>query len=157
MVGYRLANTMTENGSVARGVCETSADGQLVQIQERLQIRWESGDVVCEGLSEGTDDRLSPEATVSMNFWGFPARMMDALGARFPAFLNQALPDDPLKREFFLPSVIESLIDDEGVTVRVLRSPDRWFGVTYKEDRQSVVDALQSMKDKGLYPEKLWK
>ena len=100
---------------------------------------------------------LPRDATVSMNFWGFPARMMDALAEGFPAFLTKSIAENPLKGEYFLPSVVESQIDDEGATVRVLTSPDRWFGVTYKEDRQTVVDSLQSMKDKGLYPEKLWK
>ncbi|MBR2995950.1 MAG: nucleotidyltransferase [Lachnospiraceae bacterium] len=157
MVGYRLSNTMTENGSVARGVCEVAPDGHLLSVEERLQIRWDNGNVICaDETGEGVMS-LPADATVSMNFWGFPAAMMDALGTRFPEFLTQALAENPQKGEFFLPSVVKSLIDDEGAMVRVLTSPDRWFGVTYKEDRQTVVDSLQSMKDKGLYPEKLWK
>ena len=164
MAGYRLSNTMTENGSVARGVCEVSEDGVLKNVTERLQIRWAEAEdgapgdrVVCASDDgKGLLD-LPADATVSMNFWGFPAAMMDALAVRFPEFLTRALVGNPLKGEFFLPSVVKSLIDDEDAMVRVLTSPDRWFGVTYKEDRQTVVDSLQSMKDKGLYPEKLWK
>ena len=155
MVGYRLSTTMTENGSVARGVCEVAEDGHLLSIVERLQIRWDGDRVVCDG--EDGEIELPRDATVSMNFWGFPARMMDALAEGFPAFLTKSIAENPLKGEYFLPSVVESQIDDEGATVRVLTSTDRWFGVTYKEDRQTVVDSLQSMKDKGLYPEKLWK
>ena len=92
-----------------------------------------------------------------MNFWGFTPSMMKELEAGFPSFLDIALQENPMKGEYFLPGVVDRLIREGKAQVRVLRSQDRWFGVTYKEDKQQVVDALQSMKDKGEYPEKLWK
>ena len=100
---------------------------------------------------------LDPQATVSMNFWGFTRSMLDEMQAGFPAFLDRALKENPLKAEYFLPSVVEELIRREKATVKVLRSEDKWYGVTYKEDKESVMAALQSMKDKGLYPGRLWK
>ncbi|MBQ1489567.1 MAG: nucleotidyltransferase [Eubacterium sp.] len=157
MAGYRLSNTMTENGYVSRGVCEVDEAGTLKSVVERLKIQWRGEKVVYTEDDGETWTELPADATVSMNFWGFPGAMMKELGNGFPAFLDKALAENPMKGEYFLPSIVESLIDDGKASVRVLRSPDRWFGVTYKEDRQTVVDALQSMKDRGLYPEKLWK
>ncbi len=100
---------------------------------------------------------LAPDTPVSMNFWGFSRSFMDAVTAGFPKFLNRALAEDPLKGEYFLPSVVTEKIESGSAEVRVLRSRDKWYGVTYKEDKESVKDALQSMKDKGLYPEELWR
>jgi hypothetical protein len=92
-----------------------------------------------------------------MNFWGFTPGVLQEMIDGFPSFLDKALVENPLKAEYFLPSIIQSLIDDGKATVRVLRSPDQWYGVTYKEDKPGVVAALQSMKDKGQYPDELWK
>ena len=92
-----------------------------------------------------------------MNFWGFTRSMMAELMVRFPAFLDEALAKNPQKAEYLLPGVVGELLEEDKARVKVLRSSDQWYGVTYKEDKQSVVDALQSMKDKGLYPEQLWK
>jgi len=155
MIGYQLENTLTENGHVARGVCEVSEDGYLIGITERTKIMWRDGKIQ---YTENEKDWFTvPEGTpVSMNFWGFTPSMMREMEARFPVFLAEALKENPLKAEFYLPLAVDQLLKEEKAKVKVLKSADRWFGVTYKEDKQSVVDALQSMKDKGIYPEKLW-
>ncbi len=157
MVGYRLSKTLTDNGHVSRGVCDVSSSGYLLDINERTQImRRGSGIAYTENDGESWHE-LAEDTVVSMSFWGFTASMMKELEARFPAFLNKAAIENPLKGEYFLPSVVDELLKEGKASVRVLDSNDRWYGVTYKEDKQNVVDALQSMKDKGLYPEKLWK
>ena len=160
MVAFQLGKTLTENGHVARGVCEVSDDGILKKVTERTKIMWQP---VCESKSPAfTEDdgktwsMLAPDTPVSMNFWGFGKSFMDAISAGFPAFLDHALSENPLKGEYFLPSVVTDKIESGEADVKVLRSQDQWYGVTYKEDKQSVKDALQSMKDKGFYPEKLW-
>lgn len=160
MVGFPLENTMTENGYVSRGVCQTSEKGMLTEIVERTKIQWQDGRMVYE--DEAAEDgsgwtELPKGTTVSMNFWGFTPSMLKEMEQRFPAFLDKALAENPMKGEYFLPSVVDQLIQEGKADVRVLRSSDRWYGVTYKEDKESVVDALQSMKDKGEYPDKLWK
>jgi hypothetical protein len=155
MVGYQLENTLTEHGHVARGVCETTVDGYLAGIKERTKIMWREGEIQ---FTENEEDWESVPlgTTVSMNFWGFTPSMMKEIEARFPAFLDKALAENPLKGEFLLPLTADQLLKENKATIKILPSKDRWFGVTYKEDRESVVNALQSMKDKGLYPEKLW-
>lgn len=155
MIGYLLENTLTENGHVARGVCEITEDGYLKRITERTKIMWHNGEIQ---FTENEEDWESVPGgtTVSMNFWGFTPSMMKEIEARFPAFLDKALKENPLKGEFLLPLTVDQLLKDDKAKVKILPSTDRWFGVTYKEDRESVVNALQSMKDKGLYPEKLW-
>ena len=160
MVGYQVENTMTENGHVSRGVCQTSADGKLTEITERTKIQWQDGSIVFEDADAADGSgwtQLEPGTTVSMNFWGFTPSMLREMEARFPAFLDQALAENPMKGEYFLPGVVDQLIQEGKADVRVLKSLDRWYGVTYKEDKESVVDAIQSMKDKGEYPDKLWK
>ena len=157
MVGFDLAQTITENGYVSRGVCETDDEGFLTGITERTMIM-PRGDEICFSEDKGeTWSPLAKDTIVSMNFWGFTKSLMDEMVARFPAFLDKALAEDPLKGEYFLPSIPDILIKEGKATVKVLSSKDKWYGVTYKEDRDDVVSALQSMKDKGLYPEKLWK
>ena len=156
MVGYRLDQTLTENGHVARGVCEIDDKGYLVNIDERLKIMWRDGKV------QYTDDdqtwiEVSKDSTVSMNFWGFTLSMMDEMIKRFPDFLEKTMKVNPLKGEFLLPKTVDELVKEDKATVKVLKSNDRWYGVTYKEDKQGVMDALQSLKDKGLYPDKLWR
>lgn len=157
MVGYLLENTLTENGHVARGVCEVSEDGQLSDIVERTKIMRRDGGIAFTEDDGATWTGLEEGITVSMNFWGFTRSFVEEMQARFPAFLDKALAENPLKGEYFLPGVVDQLIKEDKASVKVLKSADKWYGVTYKEDKQSVVDALQSMKDKGLYPEKLWK
>lgn len=156
MVGYLLSNTLTENGHVARGVCETDANHKLTAIHERVHIEKRA-----DGPAYTEDDGASfvplpSDAIVSMNMWGFTKSMMAEIRDRFAAFLTESLPKNPLKCEYFLPFVVDELIREEKAEVTVLKSKDRWYGVTYKEDKPVVVKAIQSLKDQGLYPQKLW-
>lgn len=157
MVGYQLSNTLTENGHVARGVCDVNKASQLTDIVERTKIMRRDGVIQFTEDDGKSWTSLPEETTVSMNFWGFTRSFVDEMERRFPAFLDKAMVENPMKGEYFLPGVVDQLIKEDKATVRVLTSTDKWYGVTYKEDKQGVVDALQSMKDKGLYPEKLWK
>ncbi len=157
MVGYKLENTLTENGYVSRGVCQTSPASMLTAITERTKIQWQGQRIVYTEDEGNTWKELSPDTTVSMNFWGFTPSMLEEMTARFPAFLDRALQENPMKGEFFLPGVVDALLQESKADVKVLKSTDRWYGVTYKEDKESVVSALQSMKDKGLYPDVLWR
>lgn len=157
MAGYNIENTLTENGYVSRGVCQTSEEGLLKEITERTKIQWQ-GDKIVYTEDEGATWQELPRGTVvSMNFWGFTQSMMKEMEERFPAFLDNALKENPMKGEYFLPGVVDQLIKEGKARVKVLRSQDRWYGVTYREDKDSVVSALQSMKDKGEYPDVLWK
>lgn len=157
MVGYQIENTLTENGFVSRGVCKTSAEGMLTEITERTKIQWENEKIVYTEDDGESKTELPRGTTVSMNFWGFTPSMMKEMEAGFPAALDKILAENPMKGEYFLPSVADRLIREGKAEVKVLKSQDRWYGVTYKEDKESVVSALQSMKDKGEYPDKLWK
>lgn len=156
MVGYQLKNTVTENGHVARGVCEETADGLLTAITERTHIEsTPAGPRYTEDNGQ-TWTELSGEAIVSMNLWGFTRSFLDEAWARFPAFLDRALAADPLKAEYFLPGVVSSLIAEDKARVKVLRSADKWYGVTYQADKPQVVAAIASMTEGGLYPDALW-
>ena len=158
MVGYQLKNTVTENGHVARGVCELDDKGFLKKVTERTRIM-HHGDSIAYTEDDGESwTPLADDTIVSMNFWGFSKSMMDELQNGLPAFLEQALAENPLKGEYFLPGVADRLVQEGKARVKVLTSHDKWYGVTYKEDKEDVKNALQSMKDKGeYYPEKLWK
>ena len=159
MVGYNIENTLTENGYVSRGVCQTTADGKLAEITERTKIQRRDGgdgDIVYTEDNGETWVSLPEGTTVSMNFWGFTPSMMDEMWAGFPHILDKILAENPEKGEYFLPGVVDRLLREGKAEVKVLKSRDRWYGVTYKEDKESVVNALQSMKDKGEYPDKLW-
>ena len=152
MVGYDLCNTVTENGSVARGVCRVGEDGRLQEVTERTRI-----EVRPEGIAWTEDDgstwnRLPDDTPVSMNLWGFSCGMTDELAARFPAFLEKGLRENPLKCEFFIPFVVEEVLKEDKADVQVLRTSDVWYGVTYREDRARVVSALKRMVDEGIYP-----
>ncbi len=155
MVGYLLRNTVTENGSVARGVCRVE-DGVLKGITELTEI-YKDGENA-RYTEDGTQfHELSGDTIVSMNLWGFSEKMLDELWKRFPEFLEQNLPVNPRKCEYFLPTVVNQQIEENLVTVRVLPCEEVWYGVTYKKDLQTVVDAIQKMKEKGIYREELWK
>lgn len=156
MVGYQLHNTLTDNGHVARGVCTVSAEGYLTDIHERTHII-KTGDGALYTEDGETYHKIPDESLVSMNMWGFTESILDALESDFPAFLENAIAVNPLKAEFFLPSVVGHLLDEDQATVRVLPSHDKWYGVTYKEDKPVVMDALRRMSDDGLYPVPLWK
>lgn len=157
MAGYKLENTVTENGHVARGVCELDEAGYLKQVTERTKIEKRP-----EGISFTEDDgktweRLPEGTVVSMNFWGFTAGMIKELEKGLPEFLDKALTENPLKGEYLLPHTVDKLVKAGKADVKVLTSPDKWCGVTYQEDKEDVKNTLEAMKDKGMYPEKLWK
>lgn len=155
MVGYELGKTVTENGSVARGVCQTDDKGYLTEVIERTSIETYEGGIRYQKNGEYTD--LPADTTVSMNMWGFMPGFLDEIDARFGAFLKDAIPANPLKCEYFLPLPVSQLIKEGKATVKVLTSPDRWFGVTYAADKPVVVAALKAMTDEGKYPDGLWK
>ena len=145
MVGYELGKTVTENGSVARGVCQTDDKGYLTEVIERTSIETYEGGIRYQENGEYTD--LPADTTVSMNMWGFMPGFLDEIDARFGAFLKDAIPNNPLKCEYFLPLPVSQLIKEGKATVKVLTSPDRWFGVTYAADKPVVVAALKAMTD----------
>lgn len=156
MTGYQLENTLTENGHVARGVCVTDENGYLKKINERTRIE-KRGDVTAYTEDDGQTWVTIPEgSTVSMNMWGFTESMLVELKQRFGNFLDENLEKNPLKCEYFLPFVVDELLLEGRATVQVLKSMDKWYGVTYKEDKPHVVAALRALKEQGLYPEKLW-
>ena len=155
MVGYLLKNTVTENGTVARGVCEETADHFLTQVTERTKI--EKGEPPRYTEDDGaTWTDLSADTIVSMNMWGFTRSFLDEALARFPAFLDKALAENPEKGEYFLPTVVSQLIDEGKARVKVLRSEDKWYGVTYREDKPTVTAAIAEKTAAGLYPDRLW-
>ena len=157
MVGYILENTLTDNGHVARGVCRVSEDGYLQKIDERTMIQKIDGQA---HFSEDGGESFIPvanDAPVSMNMWGFPLAYLKALEEKFPIFLNTTVKENPLKSEFYLPVVVDELLREKAATVKVLRSADKWYGVTYKEDKPEVMAGIQSLKDAGKYPQELWK
>lgn len=157
MVGYVLENTLTDNGHVARGVCVTDEQHYLTGINERTHIEKRNGNAEYTENDGATWTRIPEGSTVSMNMWGFSASILQELKERFPKFLDQNLKINPLKCEYFLPTVVNDLIDEGKATVEVLKSLDKWYGVTYKEDKEYVVNAIQNLKKSGLYPEFLWK
>lgn len=156
MVGYRLGNTVTEHGTVARGVCETDEEGFLRQITERTQIAKEGADARYTQDGGQTWTPLSGDTVVSMNLWGFTRSFLDEASVGFPAFLRRTLVEDPMKGEYFLPYVVERLIHTDKARVKVLRSGDKWYGVTYPQDKPLVMQALADMTREGRYPAPLW-
>ena len=153
MVAYELRKTVTENGSVARGVCQVE-NGYLTDVVERTRIekRGDDGAYTEDGV---TFHPLSGDTPVSMNCWGFGLSMMEELKKRFPAWLDENLKVNPLKCEYFLPFVANELIKANEGRVRILNCSETWYGVTYREDMESVVSAIERMRAEGLYPEKL--
>ena len=154
MVGYELSKTVTENGSVARGICATDENGNLTEVVERTKIvqfedgiRYEDGDKWVD---------VADDTIVSMNMWGFMPSFLEEIEARFVNFLNTTLVANPLKGEYFLPSPVSQLIEEGKASVKVLTSADRWYGVTYAADKPVVMAALKGMQEQGLYPDGLW-
>ena len=155
MVGYLLKNTVTEHGSVARGVCTGDEKGYLADIVERLQIeKYEGGIRFIEG-DTATD--LHEDTIVSMNMWGFTPGFLEMLEAQLPAFFETVIPQNPLKGEFLLPRSVDELLKAGRLTVKMLTSSDRWYGVTYAADKPVVVAALGELTKQGKYPDGLWK
>ncbi len=154
MVGFRVGNTVTENGSVSRGVCSTE-DGKLTKVVERRAISYdENHDIVFVDESDNSVHKLAPQTPVSMNFWGLTPDYFDYSAREFRRFLDKYI--DTPKSEFFIPSVVDKLIRNGEATVKVLDTDARWFGVTYPQDRQMVVDKLASLHADGTYPERLF-
>ena len=157
MVGYELGKTVTDNGSVARGVCETDENGYLTTVTERTRIEKYEGGIHYTEDDGATWTDLGAATPVSMNMWGYTPSFLQEIEDRFPAFLDTVLGKNPGKAEFFLPSTVSQLLAEEKATVKVLESPDKWYGVTYAADKPVVVAALKEMTDKGLYPaDGLW-
>lgn len=154
MVGYRLRNAMTDKGSVARGVCQMR-DGFLSGVTERTHIEKRGEDAAYTEDGE-TFLPLSGDTIVSMNFFGFRPKFLEELEQRFPKFLEENLPVNPVKCEFFLPTVANALIHEGLCTLRVLDTDETWYGVTYREDLPSVQAAIASMHDAGKYPDILF-
>ena len=150
MVGFVLKNTLSDNGVVTRGVCHVSEEGMLTGVDETKNIaRGEDG--LVKGSFDGREVTIDPEALVSMNFWGFNASFLEALKAGFSDFLKGLKADD-VKSEYLLPIIVDGQIKDGSLTVDVLTSGDRWFGITYKEDKEAVEQELKALTDKGMYP-----
>ena len=156
MVGYRVRNTVTEHGSVARGVCETE-NGMLKGITERTHIVKQGTDAAFSEDGGETFTFIPGDTMVSMNMWGFANGLLDELWDRFPAFLDKNLPVNPAKCEYFLPFVVNELLEDGSASVQVLPCEETWYGVTYREDLESVQNAIAKMKEEKIYEEVLWK
>ena len=156
MVSYLLGNTVTDNGSVARGVCRVGEDGLLQEVVEHTRIEKDGSDARSTLDGGETWVPLPGSTPVSMNFWGFQRSFVDEGEARFPEFLDRILAENPEKGEFYLPLLVSRLIGEGKAQVRVLPSEDKWYGVTYREDKPGVVAALADMTARGLYPENLW-
>ena len=155
MVGYLLGNTVTENGSVARGICQTDENGYLTTVAERTRIETYEGGIHFTEDGENWVD-VPADTVVSMNMWGYTPSFLEEIEVRLPAFLTKALAENPAKAEFYLPLAVEQLLREEKATVKVLESPDKWYGVTYAADKPQVVAALKEMTEQGKYPDSLW-
>ena len=156
MVGYLLGNTVTEHGSVARGVCCADENGNLTDIVERLRIE-KQPDAIRFTEDGETWEELAADTIVSMNMFGFTDGFLDQLQEQFPPFLRDAVPANPLKAEFLLPRSVDTLLKEGKATVKILTSEDRWYGVTYAADKPVVVAALAKFAQEGKYPDGLWK
>ncbi len=153
MAGYQLRNTITENGTVSRGVCSTDKTGNLESITERTKIMRNNG--VIQYFEDDAWHDLPDDSIVSMNCWGFTPDFFDILEKEFKIFLS-TIDSNPLKSEFYLPSVVKTAMDENNKTVNVLTTCAKWYGVTYKEDRDGVVSFLKRASKSGIYPENLW-
>ena len=155
MVGYRLINTLTENGSVSRGVCSKDENDFLTGIEEKTKIvKTETGAAYTDNEEDYFD--IDADTIVSMNMWGFSKNFLAELKEAFKEFMGSKVDENPLKAECYLPFVVDDLIKADKATVKVLTSSDKWFGVTYKEDKPFVVESIQALKDAGIYPDRLW-
>lgn len=156
MIGFYIENTITENGSVARGICHVDQNNYLTDVVERTRIE-KRGSGAAFTLDDGNTWESIPNHTlISMNCWGFTPGILDELDRQFPVFLDTEVKENPLKAEFFLPNVVGELLKEGKATVKVLESEEKWYGVTYQEDKDTVMDAIEAKKKEGLYPRKLW-
>lgn len=154
MAGFILKNTLSENGGVTRGICEVNGGGMLQKVTETYDIRYEDG-TLCAAGENGAKALLNEGQHVSMNMWGLMPDFLEELERGFERFLAGLKPDD-LKSEYLLPRIIDNLIREGRAKVKVLETKDKWFGVTYQEDKQSVTDAIRALVEKGVYKEKLF-
>lgn len=148
MVGYRVENTLTENGTVSRGICEADENGYLADIVERTAISRDANGVI----SDPEAGEIEEGTLVSMNMWGFTPSFLDELETGLRTFMTDELPKNPAKGEYYLPFAVDHLIQNGQATAKVLQTSAQWYGVTYKEDKPVVVDALRRMTEAGLYP-----
>ena len=155
MVGYELGKTVTDNGYVARGVCTADEQGNLLYIQERTHIEVQ-GDAIRYTEDGENWVELAADTTVSMNMWGFVPSFLGELESKFATFMNTLAVSNPEKAEFFLPFAVDELLHEGKAQVKVLRSADKWYGVTYAADKPQVVAALRAMAEEGKYPDGLW-
>ncbi len=155
MAGFYLKNTLTENGTVSRGICTVGEDGTLQGVTERTKIE-KRGDAAVYLDDDQNAFPLAGEEITSMNFWAFPARMMDELESGFTEFLNTKAKEDPLKAECYLPSVVDSMIKEGKCRVTVLETTEQWYGITDKEDKPKLKEAIRRMKQERIYPGNLF-
>lgn len=154
MAGFILGNTLSENGAVTRGVCKVGTDGKLTQINETSGIV-PMGDHAVAKDASGAEIKLDFDSAVSMNMWGFQPDLFDKLQTGFIEFLS-GLPENELKKEYLLPEFVGKLVKKGEATVQVLKTSDRWFGVTFKEDKEKVVQSIRALVEQGVYPVKLF-
>jgi hypothetical protein len=157
LIAYKLKNTLTENGTVARGICTADEAGHLLTVTERTAIR---GPASAPSYSEdggASWTALDPDAPVSLNTWGFHRSFLDAIEARMEDFLQTTVPQNPLKGEFFLPGVVNDCLTAGTDRVQVLDTDEVWHGVTYRDDLPALQQALTQMQQQGIYPENLWR
>ena len=154
MGGFMLENTLSENGGVSRGVCTVDEKGNLQAVRETYDIRLVDGKLTAADVA-GNPVAVESGCHASMNMWGLPASFMRVLEEEFPVFLS-GLKEGDVKAEFLLPEIINQKVREGKVTVKVLETPDKWFGVTYREDKQNVVDSLKELIAQGAYPERLY-
>ena len=155
MAGFLLENTLSENGGVTRGICSVNEQGHLTKVTETKNIV-KTAEGAAVQAEDGSLTAVQAHCPVSMNMWGFTGGFMKELVKRFPVFLEKSIPENPLKCEYFLPFVVDELLQEKKAAVRVLTTQDKWYGVPYKEDKPVVVAAIQNLKDQGLYPQGLW-
>ena len=153
MAGFILSNTLSKNGSVTRGVCRLNEDGTLNQVKETYEI-WQKGTEISACDEEGNPVLVRGDQQVSMNMWGLPPAFLEELERGFPIFLDSAAGN--LKAEYLLPKFIDELIQKKKAQVKVLETRDKWFGVTYQEDKAAVAAAIQGLVEKGVYKENLY-
>ena len=154
MVGFRLENTLSEFGTVSRGVCTAGPGGLLAGVTERTRIARDEAGQITYTDEAGKDIALDGGTVVSMNFWGFTPSFFGQLEQGFSAFIARSAGD--LKAEYYIPSAVNDLVAAGASTVKLLHSPDAWFGMTYREDRPRVVGSIRALTDAGVYPENLW-
>ncbi len=152
IVGYKIGNTLSENGSVSRGVCKTDAEGNMTEINERTKIYPKDGGIVYE--EDGKEYPLDASAPVSMNFWGFTPAVFEVTKKLFVDFVSKN--EDNPKAEFFIPLIADYLIQNKLANFKVIPTDAKWFGVTYKEDKEIVQDNINKLVEDGVYPSKLW-